>query len=138
MKIRRKKQNKKEWHKRFAWLPTKVDDTEKDYGVVWFEQYFRKEGFQKGTWIKHSKGEWMRKKLKGDFDKPTAEFTFTGAASTSTITLNDLNTTTFIDSGQVLYYIDGEEKSEEEDLQEEFDFENEKKQQQQDPRHNQW
>lgn len=144
MKIRRKKKNLKEWHKRFAWLPTKVDDTEKEYGVVWFEQYFRKQGFQKGTWTKHSKGEWMRKKLKGDFDKPSGDVSFVGG---STLTINDLNTTTtFIDTGQTVYFNPPEEK----DPQQEFDFGDEdftvefsfdydtSKKQQKDPRHNQW
>ena len=131
MKIRRKVQDKSKWRKKFAWLPTQVDKTEKEYGVVWFESYFQKAGFVNGTWIRHSKGEYMRKTLKGDLEPKTvitdSDTFWIDNSAPRTITLGDLNiagstTTVFKDSdAQWTIHGDGFTLGEE-DFQIELDF----------------
>lgn len=68
---------KREWHTKFAWWPTAVDETKESYKRVWFEKYWRQ-----GHWgpskmgnanplifTKYSEKEYFKKKLRGDFDK---------------------------------------------------------------------
>ncbi len=76
-KKRAKRKALAEWHGKFAWLPTVVDETEETYRRVWFEGYMRQQRigptnstFDDGRYfVKHSRKEYFTKKLNGDFDK---------------------------------------------------------------------
>lgn len=67
----------REWHEKFAWVPTTVDETETSKSVVWFENYMRcgrhgpmRPG-QRGnglTFTKYSAKNYFKKKLDGGFD----------------------------------------------------------------------
>jgi len=64
---------KREWHTKFAWLPTSVDETRDKHSKVWFEKYWR-QGHYNGVkrslaFTKYSEKEYFKKKLAGDFDK---------------------------------------------------------------------
>ena len=72
---------KREWHQKFAWLPTTVDETENSHSKVWFEKYWRR-----GHWgpsrrgesssmrfTKFSEKEYFKKKLRGYFDEEKGE-----------------------------------------------------------------
>lgn len=68
---------KREWHTKFAWLPTSVDETRNDYSQVWFEKYWRQGHYGPSPmgraspleFTKFSEKEYFKKKLAGDFDK---------------------------------------------------------------------
>jgi len=68
--------SQREWHKKFAWLPTSVDETKINHGRVLFENYWRKGEYgpsQPGSrnplrFTKYSKKEYFKKKLNGDFE----------------------------------------------------------------------
>jgi len=96
---RRKRINaKREWHTKFAWLPTVVDETDIEYKRVWFEKYWRQ-----GHWgpsrmgdanpmifTKYSNKEYFKKKLNGDFDKEEIEAdTNVGSTSSSRAYVNN-------------------------------------------------
>lgn len=75
MKIKRKKRSVWDWHKKFAWLPVKVDETDNEYSVAWFETVIQCKNRvinsrNKSAWTRYSKKEYFRKKLNGDFDSP--------------------------------------------------------------------
>lgn len=68
---------RQEWHRKFAWKITKVDETDEGHKVVLFEDYWRKERIgptspeSKGDghyFEKYSKKEYFKKKLDGNFD----------------------------------------------------------------------
>lgn len=93
--------DKLEWHTKFAWLPTTVDETEDSYKKVLFENYWRK-----GHWgpsrmgqlssmrfTKYSEKEYFKKKLNGDFDKEEFEADVdrnVGAVSSASLSSNKI------------------------------------------------
>lgn len=75
-RARQKREYKMNWHKKFAWMPTIVDETETSYAVVWGEIYMRRmldpnreirphwEKRRKGPrWDRRSKTEYLKQKL---------------------------------------------------------------------------
>jgi len=76
--IRNKRQHEENWHKKFAWLPTIVDETDKSYAVVWGETYMRKlrenmmiydsRKKMKKHWRSMSKTEYLKQKLAGTLE----------------------------------------------------------------------
>jgi len=140
--VRRRQRDatRREWHSKFAWVPTAVDETEEGKSVVWFENYMRK-GWtnsprKRAKWEfeKYSKRNYFKKKLNGDFDAKKEEgiMADTSASigtvgsglyyqgSSQWITVPASGTTTFNDSDITMFY-NGQEL-EEEDFQIEFEF----------------
>lgn len=88
---------KREWHKKFAWLPTSVDETKDTYSKVWCEKYWqqghyasrnRAISFGIGSpleFTKFSEKEYFKKKLAGDFDKGEPDTAETSMASTQSV-----------------------------------------------------
>lgn len=72
---------KREWHTKFAWLPTSVDETRDKHSQVWFEKYWRQGHYGPSPmgraspleFTKFSEKEYFKKKLAGDFDKGEAD-----------------------------------------------------------------
>ena len=82
-----KKIDKRKWHKKFAWTPTYVQDSETENTYVWLEKYMRRANGS--VWHKYSHKEWFRKKLAGDFEtkeKDTDVYIGGTATVSSTIT----------------------------------------------------
>ena len=65
-----------EWHSKFAWLPTVVDEATDSHSRVWLERYMRQQRigptnrpFDDGKYfVRYSTKEYFKKKLNGDFD----------------------------------------------------------------------
>ncbi len=87
MKFKFKKTDIHQWHKKFAWLPTYVQDSDDQNTYVWFEKYMRKR-YGRSGWYRYSQKEWFKKKLAGEFDevKLSGDEVFIGSSSVSTIT----------------------------------------------------
>lgn len=77
-RARLKREYKLNWHKKFAWLPTIVDETDKSYSIVWGEIYMRRmldrsrelysprdPPSKKKQWSRISKTEYLKQKLAG-------------------------------------------------------------------------
>lgn len=73
-RARLRRERKLKWHKKFAWLPTIIDETETSYSIVWGETYMRRmvdrERSIRPYWMKKlrkweckSKTEYMKQKL---------------------------------------------------------------------------
>jgi len=145
VKIKFKKIDKGEWHKKFAWFPRSVQDSQEKHTYVWMEKYMRRYRCQK--WERYSKTEWFRKKLAGDFEETKGTdgvFVSGSGYSSSTITIpagggisSSTPTYTFTYDGNTGFAsgitID------EDDRQLDLDFgEDDLIKQQTDLRHNQW
>ena len=72
----------REWHEKFAWLPTRVDETQTGSSVVWFEKYWRLGRYgptnprSKGDGLffeRYSEKEYFKKQLRGDFAKSESD-----------------------------------------------------------------
>lgn len=78
----RKTHKLREWHSKFAWLPTLVDQTEEGQGIVWFEKYMRRAYWGPAhpmdrddniVFTKYSEKTYFKKMLNGEFDETRAE-----------------------------------------------------------------
>jgi hypothetical protein len=87
---------KREWHTKFAWLPTSVDENRETHSRVWFEKYWRQGHYSSrsrpitfGTspleFTKFSEKEYFKKKLAGDFDKGEPDTGETSMASAQSV-----------------------------------------------------
>ena len=82
-----------EWHEKFAWFPTRVDETSTSSAIILFEKYWRRGAYSSGgatlvrtfisdggaaneprnkktlSFVKLSQQVYFKKKLKGEFDQ---------------------------------------------------------------------
>lgn len=76
MRRQRKINAQREWHKKFAWLPTSVDETKSSHSQVWFEKYWRKGDYGPTLpgarnplrFTNYSEKVYFKKQLNGDFE----------------------------------------------------------------------
>lgn len=78
VRLAKKRRELREWHDKFAWWPTVVDEKNETYSRVWLERYMRQKQYGPTSpnsigdgsyFVKYSRKEYFKKKLNGDFDK---------------------------------------------------------------------
>ena len=81
------------WHDKFAWLPTKVGDSEDAHTYVWLEKYKRKWWHNpyeaKDEWKRMSGKEFFKKKLAGDGDDNDEHMEMTHDGTNTTINVTN-------------------------------------------------
>lgn len=81
LRKQRKINARREWHTKFSWLPTTVDETTTSYKRIWFENYWRRGHYGPSRmgrpnplqFTKYSVKEYFKKRLNGDFNKNDGE-----------------------------------------------------------------
>lgn len=80
MKFKFDRVKRNEWHEKFAWVPTKVNDEDDKHTYVFFEKYMQKRRTSSTGYIydTYSKKEYFKRKLKGEVKQERDPWTHDG------------------------------------------------------------